>query len=72
MFQMISSFGGTEIFQGLDAGFKEIRRTLDPARVNHIILLTDGNTYGDEQDCLRLAEQAAALNVRITGMGAWK
>ncbi len=67
--QMIRPSGGTEIFQGLEAGLKEVRRTLDPARVNHIILLTDGNTYGDEQDCLRLAEQAAALNVGITGMG---
>lgn len=67
--QMIQPSGGTEIFHGLEAGLKEIRRTLDPLRVNHIILLTDGNTYGDEQDCLRLAEQAASLNVGITGMG---
>lgn len=67
--QMIQPSGGTEIFQGLDAGLKEVRRSLDSSRVNHIILLTDGNTYGDEQACLRLAEQAAALNVGITGMG---
>lgn len=67
--QMIQPSGGTEIFQGLEAGLKEVRRTLDPSRVNHIILLTDGNTYGDEQACLKLAEQAAALNVGITGMG---
>jgi Ca-activated chloride channel family protein len=67
--QMIQPSGGTEIFQGLDAGLKEVRRTLDPSRVNHIILLTDGNTYGDEQDCLKLAEQAASMNVGITGMG---
>ena len=67
--QKIQPSGGTEIFQGLDAGLKEVRRTLDPSRVNHIILLTDGNTYGDEQACLKLAEQAAALNVGITGMG---
>jgi Ca-activated chloride channel family protein len=67
--QMIQPSGGTEIFQGLEAGLKEVRRTLDPSRVNHIILLTDGNTYGDEQACLNLAEQAAAYNVGITGMG---
>jgi len=67
--QMMQPSGGTEIFQGLDAGFKEVRRTIDPSRVNHIILLTDGNTYGDEQECLKLAEQAASLNVGITGMG---
>jgi Ca-activated chloride channel homolog len=67
--QMIQASGATEIFNGLEAGLKEIRRTLDPSRVNHIILLTDGQTYGDEQACLQLAEEAAAQNIGITGMG---
>ncbi|MBK7454478.1 MAG: VWA domain-containing protein [Anaerolineales bacterium] len=67
--QMIQASGATEIFNGLQAGLKEIRRTLDPSRVNHIILLTDGQTYGDEQACLKLAEEAASMNIGITGMG---
>jgi Ca-activated chloride channel family protein len=67
--QMIQASGATEIFNGLEAGLKEIRRTLDPSRVNHIILLTDGQTYGDEQACLQLAEEAASQNIGITGMG---
>jgi Ca-activated chloride channel family protein len=67
--QMIQTSGATEIFNGLQAGLNEIRRTLDPSRVNHIILLTDGQTYGDEQACLSLAEEAAAQNIGITGMG---
>ncbi len=58
-----------KFINGLEAGLKEIRRTLDPSRVNHIILLTDGQTYGDEQACLQLAEEAAAQNIGITGMG---
>jgi Ca-activated chloride channel family protein len=53
----------------LKAGVQEVRHTVDPARVNHIILLTDGQTYGDEQACLELAEQAAAQNIGISGMG---
>ncbi|MFN8412261.1 MAG: DnaJ domain-containing protein [Anaerolineales bacterium] len=61
--------GATEIFQGLEAGMNEVRRSLDPARVNHIILLTDGHTYGDEQACLALAEEAAKQNIGITGLG---
>jgi len=52
--QMIQPSGGTEIFQGLDAGSREVMRSLDSKRVNHIILLTDGQTYGDEQQCLEL------------------
>jgi Ca-activated chloride channel family protein len=61
--------GATEIFQGLEAGLNEVKRSLDPARVNHIILLTDGHTYGDEKACLDLADEAARLNVGITGLG---
>jgi len=67
--QMIQASGATEIFNGLQAGITEIRRSLDPSRVNHIILLTDGQTYGDELACLQLAEEAAAQNIGITGMG---
>ena len=67
--QMMKASGATEIFNGLEAGMREVRRTLDPSRVNHIILLTDGKTYGDEQACLKLAEEAASLNIGITGMG---
>lgn len=67
--QMMQTGGGTEIYNGLKAGVDEIRRTLSPARVNHIILLTDGHTYGDEQQCLDLASEAASLHIGISGMG---
>ncbi|MBL8051260.1 MAG: VWA domain-containing protein, partial [Anaerolineales bacterium] len=67
--QMMQASGATEIYHGLEAGLNELRRTHDPSRVNHLILLTDGNTYGDEQACLELADQAAAQNIGITGMG---
>lgn len=61
--------GGTEIFQGLSAGYEEVRRYFNPASINHIVLLTDGRTYGDEADCLKLAEESAALGVGISGLG---
>jgi len=67
--QMIQASGSTEIYQGLEAGLNEINRTFDPSRVNHLIMLTDGKTYGDERDCLKLAEIAAERNIGITGMG---
>lgn len=66
---LIQPSGATEIFQGLEAGLNEVKRSLDSSRVNHIILLTDGHTYGDEQACLNLAEEAARLNIGITGLG---
>ncbi|NOY99418.1 MAG: VWA domain-containing protein [Chloroflexi bacterium] len=67
--RMILPSGGTEIFQGLEAGVKEVRRHIDPERVNHVILLTDGHTYGDEQACLDLAAEAAEQGIGISGLG---
>jgi len=61
--------GGTEIFRGLEAGFSEVRRYLSSGYVNHLILITDGQTYGDEEYCLRLADQAIALGVSISALG---
>lgn len=67
--QMIQPSGATEIYQGLEAGVKEVMRSLDGKRINHIILLTDGRTYGDEQQCLGLASKLAQHGIGISGMG---
>lgn len=67
--QSIQTSGATEIFHGLKAGLTELRRSFDPGRGNHMILLTDGHTYGDERECLQLAEEAARLNISISGFG---
>ena len=67
--QMIQPSGATEIYQGLEAGVKEVMRSLDARRVNHIILLTDGHTYGDEQQCLTLASRLAEHGIGISAMG---
>ena len=70
--QMIQPFGATEIFQGLDAGYQEISRHLSPTRINHIILMTDGHTYGDENKCLQLANRASEQGIVISVMGIGK
>ncbi|MGE5251744.1 MAG: DnaJ domain-containing protein [Bacteroidota bacterium] len=67
--QMIHTSGATEMYQGLKAGFQEVRRGFDPGRVNHIVLLTDGHTYGDEDACLQLAQEASSYNIGISGLG---
>ncbi|NUM46465.1 MAG: VWA domain-containing protein [Anaerolineales bacterium] len=66
---MLQTGGGTEIFRGLEAGFEEISRYLRPNFVNHMILITDGRTYGDEAQCLNLAEKAREAGVTISGLG---
>ncbi|MCJ7716060.1 MAG: VWA domain-containing protein [Anaerolineales bacterium] len=61
--------GGTEIFQGLEAAFEEIRKNPSYDFVNHIILITDGHTYGDEDNCITLAKSAANFDIGISGLG---
>ncbi|MBU4225941.1 MAG: VWA domain-containing protein [Chloroflexi bacterium] len=67
--QMLQTSGGTEIFQGLESGYNEVLRGLKESQVNHIILLTDGRTYGDEEQCLELAKKAAEGGIGISGLG---
>src|SRR5829696_8220536 len=69
MVQMIRPSGATEIYQGLELGAKEVIRSLDSKRINHIILLTDGHTYGDEEQCLELSSRLAERGIGISGMG---
>jgi Mg-chelatase subunit ChlD len=37
------------MLQGLTAGLREIEKHRGQDSVNHLILLTDGQTYGDEE-----------------------
>jgi Ca-activated chloride channel family protein len=61
--------GGTEIFQGLEVGLNQLKVAASSKMIKHLILLTDGHTYGDEERCLELATQAAHDNVAISGLG---
>jgi Ca-activated chloride channel family protein len=70
--QMLQPSGGTEMFQGLQAAYDEVLRNATQERVNHIILLTDGHTYGDEKQCLNLADRASQQRVGISAMGIGK
>jgi Ca-activated chloride channel family protein len=67
--QLLKASGGTEIRYGLEYGLAEVRRSLNPRYVNHLILLTDGHTYGDETACLELAQNAAKDGIGISGLG---
>jgi Ca-activated chloride channel homolog len=66
---IIRAKGGTEMFYALEAGLQECRRHSGPRLVNHIILLTDGRTYGDEDPSRELAAQAAEEGIGISAMG---
>ena len=61
--------GGTAISSGIKEGLNEIRTNLSDNKINRMILLTDGQTYGDEDDCFQLASEAAAEGILITALG---
>ena len=66
---MMNAQGSTEIFKGLSLGLAQNQQFLAPRLVNHIILLTDGRTYGDEAQCTELARDASRQGISISAMG---
>ncbi len=66
---MMMASGATAIYQGLGAGYEEVKKFYGPKLVNHIVLLTDGKTYGDEEQCVELAEKAGHEGIGISAMG---
>jgi Ca-activated chloride channel family protein len=65
----LTTAGGTEIYKALKTGFDEISTSLNPGFINHILLITDGRTYGDEDAALKLADSAAEKKIGISGLG---
>lgn len=63
--------GGTEIARGFGAGLDELRRLqrTDAHQIRHVILLTDGQTYGDAERCLTLASRAHEDGIGVTLFG---
>jgi Ca-activated chloride channel family protein len=61
--------GATAILAGLKAGMNQIERYRHSRYVNHLVLITDGRTYGDEEEALELASQAHERGIGISGMG---
>lgn len=54
---------------GITQGLNELQRWKIPNAVNRMILLTDGVTYGDANQCRQLARQARSSGVSIYPMG---
>jgi len=61
--------GGTEIRQGLAVGIEQVAPYLSDDTNTHVILLTDGCTYGDEEQALSAATRAEASGIGISAFG---
>ncbi len=68
---MLQTAGGTEILRGLEAGFGQLqqRGNFSNPPMRHLILLTDGHTYGDEENCIQIAQEAERDGVVISAFG---
>ncbi|MDX1663844.1 MAG: VWA domain-containing protein [Candidatus Promineifilaceae bacterium] len=65
----ITASGGTEILSGLEAGVNELSKVDPEQYINHLILMTDGHTYGDEQESIALMQHAADERVTMSAFG---
>ncbi|GAP20076.1 VWA domain-containing protein [Leptolinea tardivitalis] len=65
----IQTGGGTEILRGLECGLDVLTQTSNKDTNRHLILMTDGHTYGDEEECLQLAQQAGDKGIIISALG---
>ncbi|GAB4443412.1 MAG: VWA domain-containing protein [Anaerolineae bacterium] len=67
--ETIASAGGTRISLGLREGLKQLAKNAAPGRVNRLLLLTDGETFGDTQTCEQLALEAGQKDVPVLALG---
>lgn len=66
---LLQADGGTEIGQGLETALATLHHNFSREGVNQIVLLTDGRTYGDEDLCISLADQASMNGITINCIG---
>jgi len=65
----IQERGGTHMSTGMDSGLKELLRGQSPDRVSRMLLLTDGQTWEDQEACLALADQCRQAGISINALG---
>jgi Ca-activated chloride channel homolog len=65
----IEEAGGTALSGGMQAGQAELRKHAAPDRVSAMLVLTDGQTWGDEDHCRAIANELGQEGARITALG---
>jgi Ca-activated chloride channel family protein len=61
--------GGTAISGGMAQGLAELEKGLDANRVSRLLLLTDGQTFGDEKQCKKLGKNAGDKGIVVHALG---
>jgi Ca-activated chloride channel family protein len=60
--------GGTSMDQGISLGLAEIEKNIGAGKLSQVVVLTDGETSGEE-NCRKLAQEAAQKKIHFTVMG---
>jgi Ca-activated chloride channel family protein len=61
--------GGTAMSGGMRRGLRELEKNLSTDRLNRMLLLTDGQTFGDEDQCKQLGADMRAKDIVIQALG---
>lgn len=61
--------GGTAISGGMAQGLTELEKALSPDRISRMLLLTDGQTFGDEKQCKKLGAKAGDRGIVVNALG---
>ncbi|RPI58783.1 MAG: VWA domain-containing protein [Chloroflexi bacterium] len=61
--------GGTAISGGMAQGLAELDKALSSDRISRMLLLTDGQTFGDEKQCKKLGKEAAGKGIVVNALG---
>jgi Ca-activated chloride channel family protein len=65
----IEEAGGTAMSKGMRAAQAELAKHPAGDRVAQLLLLTDGQTWGDEDECRQVGQELGAAGVRVTALG---
>lgn len=67
----IQERGGTHMSTGMKLGLEELGRGREAGRVSSMLLLTDGQTWEDQDECRQLADQSrtAGTPIYVLGLG---
>jgi Ca-activated chloride channel family protein len=69
MIDSIDARGGTELAQGLGRGIAEMKPAAQFTDLSYLLLLTDGQTYGDADQCVYLGMEASRNRIVVQPMG---
>jgi Ca-activated chloride channel family protein len=61
--------GGTAISGGMAQGLAELEKALSSDRISRMLLLTDGQTFGDEKQCKKLGKEAGSKGIVVNALG---